>query len=170
VFGRASQEVEDLEEIPSIAPRRPVSDRLGGHRRGGAGPYDVDEPDAERIRGGLDFGSLRVPMPARAQLQIEHGSGELLRAVHVLVPSGRVSLSALAAPRSTPLWRNLADEIAESLANDGARVWAVGAFCAGVQKGNTASSALRFEQCERGLAAFERRGLQPGGFFRCTFP
>jgi len=124
VFSRASQEVEDLEEIPSVAPRRPVSDRLGGHRRGGAGPYDVDEPDAERIRGGLDFGSLRVPMPARAQLQIEHGSGELLRAVHVLVPSGRVSLSALAAPRSTPLWRNLADEIAESLANDGARVWA----------------------------------------------
>ncbi|MBO0852017.1 MAG: DUF3710 domain-containing protein, partial [Pseudonocardia sp.] len=86
------------------------------------GPFDSEELGARRIEDGLDFGSLRVPMPARAQLQVEHGSGDLLRAVHVLMPSGRVSLSALAAPRSTPLWRELSQEIADSLAKDGARV------------------------------------------------
>jgi hypothetical protein len=125
VFGRASQdieELEELEELPPIEPRQPVGERLVAERRDG--PFDVDDPDSFDIEGGLDFGSLRLPMPARAQLQVEHGSGELLRAVHVLVPSGRVSLSALAAPRSGALWRDLASEIAGSLAKDGARVWA----------------------------------------------
>jgi hypothetical protein len=128
VFGRGSEHIVDVEadvdDVPSIEPRRPVGARLVNNRRGGAGPFDVDDPDGFDIEGGLDFGSLRVPMPARAQLQVEHGSGELLRAVHVLVPAGRVSLSALAAPRSSPLWRDLAEEIAGSLAKDGARVWA----------------------------------------------
>jgi Protein of unknown function (DUF3710) len=91
-------------------------------RKSTAGPYDADDPDAPDADGALDFGSLRVPLPAKAQLQVEKGAGELLRAVHVLVPSGRVSLSALAAPRSSPLWRELADEIAGSLSGDGARV------------------------------------------------
>jgi hypothetical protein len=89
------------------------------------GPYDSEEPMAERLglsSGRVDFGSLRIPIPARAQLQVEKGNGDLLRAVHVLVPSGRVSLSALAAPRSNALWRGLAGEIGESLSNDGARV------------------------------------------------
>ena len=91
-------------------------------RKSAAGPYDAEDPEVPSVDGALDFGSLWVPMPARAQLQVEQGTGELLRAVHVLVPSGRVSLSALAAPRSGPLWRELADEIAGSLSGDGARV------------------------------------------------
>ncbi|HTK62016.1 MAG TPA: DUF3710 domain-containing protein [Pseudonocardia sp.] len=89
------------------------------------GPYDSEDPAVARLgktAGRVDFGSLRIPIPARAQLQVEKGTGELLRAVHVLVPSGRVSLSALAAPRSNPLWRGLSGEIAESLSGDGARV------------------------------------------------
>lgn len=89
------------------------------------GPYDSEDPAVARLgktAGRVDFGSLRIPIPARAQLQVEKGSGELLRAVHVLVPSGRVSLSALAAPRSNPLWRGLSGEIADSLSVDGARV------------------------------------------------
>ncbi|MDT7558907.1 MAG: hypothetical protein QOI68_3377, partial [Pseudonocardiales bacterium] len=125
MFGRASQdidELDELEDLPPIEPRQPVGERLVADRRDG--PFDVDDPDSFDIEGGLDFGSLRLPMPARAQLQVEHGSGELLRAVHVLVPSGRVSLSALAAPRSGALWRDLASEIAGSLTKDGARVWA----------------------------------------------
>jgi Protein of unknown function (DUF3710) len=107
-----------------LDPRWITSSRtpIVGTRKSSAGPYDTDDPDAPDADGALDFGSLRVPMPARAQLQVEKGTGELLRAVHVLVPSGRVSLSALAAPRSSPLWRELADEIAGSLTKDGARV------------------------------------------------
>jgi Protein of unknown function (DUF3710) len=126
VSGRASRDVEELDDEPSVERSRPVTDRSTGRRGSGtasAGPYDVDDPAAAEVDGGLDFGSLRVPMPARAQLQVEQGAGELLRAVHVLVPSGRVSLSALAAPRSGQLWRGLAKEIADSLAKDGAKVW-----------------------------------------------
>jgi hypothetical protein len=128
VAGRVDQQTGHLERV--AAPRLPLgegaggtaSDRNGKPRRGEVGPFDVAEPGAAGCAGGLDFGSLRVPLPSRAQLQVEEGAGQLLRAVHVLVPTGRVSLSALAAPRSGPLWRDLAEEIAESLAKDGARV------------------------------------------------
>lgn len=103
---------EDPDEYP-VSSYGPEAD---------SGPYDADDPAAPREEGALEFGSLRVPMPERAQLQVEDGPAELLRAVHVLVPSGRVSLSALAAPRTSPLWRELAEEIATSLSADGARV------------------------------------------------
>lgn len=112
------QEELELDAGPSMVPVRPSLGLSGAD----AGPYDSEDPDAPDEEGVLDFGSLRIPMPTRAQLQVEKGTGELLRAVHVLVPSGRVSLSALAAPRTSPLWRELAEEIATSLSADGARV------------------------------------------------
>ena len=119
---RARDEISELDELSP--PGQSVPEPARGHRKDGAGPYDSEDDDVDQVQDGLEFGALRVPMPARAQLQVEQGSSELLRAVHVLVPSGRVSLSALAAPRSTPLWRGLAREIAGSLGGDGARVWA----------------------------------------------
>lgn len=115
--------VEPLPDDLDLDPRWTTSTRpaiVTGHK-GDAGPYDSEDVEAPALDGALDFGSLRVPLPARAQLQVEGGS-ELLRAVHVLVPSGRVSLSALAAPRSTPLWRELSQEIGDSLSSEGARV------------------------------------------------
>jgi hypothetical protein len=116
--------VNPVPDDAELDPRWTTSTRMPAvrPRKSTEGPYDAADSEALDLQGALDFGSLRVPMPARAQLQVEKGTGELLRAVHVLVPSGRVSLSALAAPRSSPLWRQLADEIAESLTGDGARV------------------------------------------------
>jgi hypothetical protein len=116
-------------EYPAGPPAKNGRSRGEGRGERGAqtrsaGPYDSEDPVVESLgrSGRVDFGSLRIPMPGRAQLQVERGKGDLLRAVHVLVPAGRVSLSALAAPRSKPLWRGLAGEIADSLGNDGARV------------------------------------------------
>ncbi len=117
--------MSDLDERPPDAPARSAARLSGRARRGGVGPLDSEDPAAARLErrpGRVDFGSLRMAIPARAQLQVEKGSKDLLRAIHVLVPSGRVSLSALAAPRSNPLWRGLAGEIAESLGKDGADV------------------------------------------------
>lgn len=116
--------VEPLPDDLDLDPRwttsiRPVT--ITGHK-GDAGPYDSEDPESPEIEGALDFGSLRVPLPARAQLQVEKGGTDLLRAVHVLVPSGRVSLSALAAPRSAALWRELSKEISDSLSREGARL------------------------------------------------
>jgi len=139
VLGHARSD-RDLDSYPPARPGRTSragdgDGRLKGTGKSGGrpgpvrvateGPYDSEDPAVARLgrtAGRVDFGSLRIPIPARAQLQVEKGTGELLRAVHVLVPSGRVSLSALAAPRSNPLWRGLSGEIAESLSNDGARV------------------------------------------------
>ena len=60
------------------------------------GPFDADELDLDVTDGvgRLDFGAVRVPMPPNAQLQIDPIPGGHLRAVHVLVPQGRLSLSA----------------------------------------------------------------------------
>src|ERR1700738_3949326 len=44
-----------------------------------------------------------------------------LRAVHVLTPNGRFTVSAYAAPRSGDLWPEVSRELADQLHGDGAR-------------------------------------------------
>lgn len=86
------------------------------------GPYDLaDAPDDGLPR--LDLGSVRIPVPDDAQLQIEleQDSGAI-RAVNVLTPLGQFTINAYAAPRSGGLWTEVKGELAQQLANDGARV------------------------------------------------
>lgn len=86
------------------------------------GPFDVDEaPDDDVPR--LDLGSLRVPVPDGAQLQVEmdNDTGSI-RAVHLLTELAQFTLNAYAAPRSGGLWREVGGELAEQLRSDGARV------------------------------------------------
>lgn len=86
-----------------------------------AGPFDEDEaPDDGLAR--LDLGSVRLPLPADAQVQVEMDQDGPLRAVHVLTPNGRFTVSAYAAPRSGELWPEISRELAEQLHGDGARV------------------------------------------------
>ncbi|MEO7194496.1 MAG: DUF3710 domain-containing protein [Pseudonocardiaceae bacterium] len=90
---------------------------------GGAalGPYDVDEaPDDGWIR--LDLGSLRLPVPEGAELQVEVDSSGPVRAVHLLTGLGQFTLTAFAAPRSGGLWREVAPELVSRLRAEGARV------------------------------------------------
>lgn len=85
------------------------------------GPYDEDEvPDDGTAR--LDLGSVRLPLPSDAQVQVEMDPAGPLRAVHVLTPNGRFTVSAYAAPRSGELWPEISRELAEQLHGDGARV------------------------------------------------
>lgn len=85
------------------------------------GPYDEDEaPDDGIAR--LDLGSVRLPLPVDAQVQVEMDQAGPLRAVHVLTPNGRFTVSAYAAPRSGELWPEISRELAEQLHGDGARV------------------------------------------------
>nr|WP_253836015.1 DUF3710 domain-containing protein [Actinokineospora globicatena] len=85
------------------------------------GPYDeADAPDDDFPR--LDLGSVRVPVPDGAQLQVEMDPSGSVRAVHVLTPVGQVTLNAYAAPRSGGLWREVCGELAEQLRGDGATV------------------------------------------------
>lgn len=86
-----------------------------------AGPYDEDEaPDDGVTR--LDLGSVRLPLPPDAQVQVEMDPQGPLRAVHVLTPNGRFTVSAYAAPKSGELWPEISRELADQLHGDGARV------------------------------------------------
>ena len=87
-----------------------------------AGPYDEDEaPDDDIPR--LDLGSVRLPLPPDAQVQVEIEQADgALRAVHVLTPNGQFTVSAYAAPRSGKLWSEISRELADQLHGDGAQV------------------------------------------------
>jgi hypothetical protein len=85
------------------------------------GPYDEEEaPDDGLAR--LDLGSVRLPLPPDAQVQVEMDPDGPLRAVHVLTPNGRFTIGAYAAPKSGELWPEISRELAEQLHGDGARV------------------------------------------------
>lgn len=85
------------------------------------GPYDV-EADTPDLTGLVDFGGIQVPVPDGGTLSGEPAPGGRLQAVHVALPGGRLSVSALAAPKSSPLWPDLAGEIEASLRAGGARL------------------------------------------------
>jgi Protein of unknown function (DUF3710) len=86
-----------------------------------AGPHDVDEaPDDGLNR--LDLGSIRLPVPEGAQLQVEMDPNRAVRAVHVVTPVGQLTVNAYAAPKSGGLWHEVSTELAEQLRGDGATV------------------------------------------------
>lgn len=88
------------------------------------GPFDIEDFDdpaaAEAAR--LDLGSVLVPMPDAAQLQVELTEAGIPSAVWVVTPNGRFTIAAYAAPKTGGLWREVAGELADSLRNDGATV------------------------------------------------
>jgi Protein of unknown function (DUF3710) len=86
-----------------------------------AGPHDEEEaPDDGLNR--LDLGSIRLPVPEGAQLQVEVDQNKAVRAVHVITPVGQLTVNAYAAPKSGGLWREVSTELAEQLRGDGATV------------------------------------------------
>ena len=86
-----------------------------------AGPHDAeDAPDDGLNR--LDLGSVRLPVPDGAQLQVEMDQNKAVRAVHVVTPVGQLTVNAYAAPKSGGLWREVSTELAEQLRGDGATV------------------------------------------------
>ncbi|MGH3787461.1 MAG: DUF3710 domain-containing protein [Pseudonocardiaceae bacterium] len=85
------------------------------------GPYDVAEaPDDGWAR--LDLGSLRLPVPEGAQLQVEVDRSGPVRAVHLMTGLGQITITAFAAPRTGGLWREVATELVARLRAEGASV------------------------------------------------
>ena len=86
------------------------------------GPFDETDLDREHAAAErVDFGAVQVPVPRGGEVSVEPEDGRL-QAVHVMLPAGRLSVSALAAPRTEGLWPDLAAEIDESLREGGATV------------------------------------------------
>ncbi|MGJ7904961.1 DUF3710 domain-containing protein [Actinopolyspora sp. H202] len=85
------------------------------------GPYDTHEAPHDEVER-LDLGSVRLPVPENSQLQVEVDPEGPVRAVHLLTPSGRLTVSAFAAPRTGDLWQEVRQELIEQLRSDGAQV------------------------------------------------
>ena len=88
------------------------------------GPFDIEDFDdpVAAAAGRIDLGSVLLPMPASAQLQVELTETGIPSAVWVVTANGRFTVAAYAAPKTGSLWREVAGELAESLRKDGAAV------------------------------------------------
>ncbi|PQP24655.1 DUF3710 domain-containing protein [Rhodococcus opacus] len=92
------------------------------------GPYDADDLESGadltvgEVGTRLDLGSVLVPMPQGAQLQVEMAPDGSPQAVHLVTQQGRITVAAYAAPKSPGQWREVAGDLAESLRNDNATV------------------------------------------------
>lgn len=86
------------------------------------GPFDIedfDNPD-DALIARCDLGSVLIPQPAGGQIQVEMNDAGSVNAVWVLTEYGRFTIAAYAAPKSPGLWRDIAQELAQSLRRDSA--------------------------------------------------
>jgi hypothetical protein len=102
-------------------PRDELASEFEGDLFEYAGPHDEAEAPEDGLTR-LDLGSIRLPVPEGAQMQVEMDQNKAVRAVHVITPVGQLTVNAYAAPRSGGLWDEVATELAEQLRTDGATV------------------------------------------------
>jgi hypothetical protein len=107
------------------------------------GPHDGGEAPEDDVQR-LDLGSVRFPVPDGSQLQVEVDPAGPVRAVHVVTPVGRLTISAYAAPRSADLWPEVRAELIEQLRGDGARVRIERGEWGSEISADTPMAALRF--------------------------
>ncbi|MCV7193514.1 DUF3710 domain-containing protein [Mycolicibacterium brumae] len=109
------------------------------------GPFDIEDFDDADVaaQGRLDLGSVLVPMPENAQLQVELNASGVPSAIWLVTANGRYTIAAYAAPKSPGLWREVATELADSLRGDGATV-SIQSGPWGREVVGTAAGAVRF--------------------------
>jgi hypothetical protein len=114
---RGGARVADL--VNAAAQLEGDQDAADGEPR--EGPFDeADAPDDGVTR--LDLGSVRLPVPAGAQLQVEVDPAGPVRAVHLLTDRGQLTVTAFAAPRTGGLWGEVRAEIVAQLRGEGTSV------------------------------------------------
>ncbi len=122
LFGRRRRQ-DDLDE--DYESGEPVDDGeyevIGGDLFDGAGPWDEEDAPEDGLNR-IDLGSVRLPVPEGAQLQVEMDPAGPVKAVHVVTSVGQLTVTAYAAPRSGGLWHEVSTELAEQLRSDGATV------------------------------------------------
>lgn len=109
------------------------------------GPFDIDDFDDPAVAGQarLDLGSVLVPMPEGAQVQVELTEAGVPSSVWLVTAHGRFNIAAYAAPKSPGLWREVAAELADALRKDSATVSIVDGPW-GREVVGTATGAVRF--------------------------
>ena len=148
VFGRRRRGGRAQDEAQPQDPGAPAAGAADAEPAalGEGGPWDVTEVegDTQDPATVLDLGSVRVPMPAGAQVQVEMTDQGGVRSVHVGLPAGRITVAAFAAPRSPGQWREVAGELAAQLRADGSEVAIQDGPWGREVLGTTATTAMRF--------------------------
>lgn len=109
-------EVTDVDHVDDVdddgAPTAaPTPSRSGG-------PWDeADAPDDGLAR--VDLGALRVPVPQGVEMRVDM-QDQTVVAVTLVDGGSALQVHAFAAPRSSGIWAEVRDEIAESLRDSGA--------------------------------------------------
>ncbi|WP_158840095.1 DUF3710 domain-containing protein [Saccharothrix deserti] len=85
------------------------------------GPFDESQAPNDGLNR-LDLGSIRLPVPEGAQLQVEMDPAGSVRAVHLLTTVGQLTVSAFAAPKSDRLWPEVSGEMIAQFKSDGFRI------------------------------------------------
>jgi hypothetical protein len=119
VFGRRRKAQSEQSEEDFAADSDRADD--GAAEDDLAGPYDEDEAPEDDVNR-LDLGSMRLPIPDGAQLQVEVDKSGPVRAVHLITGVGQLTVTVFAAPRSGGLWREVSKELVGRLRADGAQV------------------------------------------------
>jgi hypothetical protein len=103
----------DADEIEPLDP-----DMSHGARGSGGGPFDIGEVDD--TGGRLDVGALLLPLVegVELQLQLEEATGQVT-GVFIILADSAVQLQAFAAPRHEGIWREICDEIATGITEQG---------------------------------------------------
>lgn len=119
------RELDDLDDFDGFGDDagevRPAAEIPGP----GSGPYDVDALEIDRAAMAakrLDFGSILLPFLSGAELQVEIGEGGRATGVHMQTQFGRITIAALAAPKSPGQWREMARDTADLLRKNGQSV------------------------------------------------
>ena len=124
-FGRRKSKDQSVDEAESGGShRKPEAPAETTADDDMDGPFDIEDFDESTLatEGRLDLGSVLVPLPEAAQLQVELTETGVPSAVWVVTANGRFTIAAYAAPKTGGLWREVAAELADSLRNDGASV------------------------------------------------
>lgn len=124
-FGRRKSKDQPVDEPQAVgAHRKPETPADTAVVDDMDGPFDIEdfEDASAATEGRLDLGSVLIPLPESAQLQVELTENGVPSAVWVVTAHGRFTIAAYAAPKTGGLWREVAAELADSLRNDGASV------------------------------------------------
>ncbi len=85
------------------------------------GPFDSSQVEINETL--IDFGSILVPKSIpdmTVRVEVEETTGRLV-AVSLEVENSLLQISAFSAPKTAPIWHEVADQLLESLAGQGAK-------------------------------------------------
>lgn len=153
VFKRSHRHAQKSDEsVQTDAASENVNELVGtehGDSTRRRGPYDVSEVNVDEVTGNsdnygiIDLQSIILSLPQDAEVQVEVQE-DTVSNLHLVLPVGRITVSAYAAPKSAGQWRNVAAELADSLKEDEAEVSVEMGHWGREVVGKTSNAVVRF--------------------------